>query len=209
MMKFIKITILNGIVLTIFLLISCFQSVKKNPDEWGAQDAQKWFTQGDWKQGWAIIADESVDSLEFEKYYAKNPERWEKAFHFLSTTDLKNIEPGKYELERDSLFAKVELYQTKDENNTRFESHRRYADIQYLISGKEYIGVVSLSKMQKVTVPYNSEKDITFYCSAERNYRLADNSRFFIFFPDDAHCPCRKVDNNEAVKKIVMKVALD
>jgi YhcH/YjgK/YiaL family protein len=170
---------------------------------------QNWFNNGTWKQGWSVTADESIDSVEFEKQYAKNHERWEKAFQFLATTNLKTIEPGKYELDGESLFAKVDQYNTRDEKDTRYEAHQKYADIQYLISGKEYIGVVALSKMQKITAPYSNEKDIVFYNSTEQNYHLADSSRFFIFFPNDAHRPCRKVDENEAVKKVVVKIALD
>ena len=96
-----------------------------------------------------------------------------------------------------------------EEEKAYYESHRKYADIQYLISGKEYIGIVSLSKMQKNIAPYCSEKDISFYSSEEKNNRLADQSRFFIFFPDDAHRPRIKVKESELVKKIVLKVALD
>ncbi|MGQ8337463.1 YhcH/YjgK/YiaL family protein [Sunxiuqinia sp. A32] len=168
-----------------------------------------WFEKGEWKQGWPIVVDESADQVDFAKYYHQNPRRWNKAFDFLSATDFQNIEPGKYELDGESLYANVDQYRTRDEEDTRFETHNKYADIQYLIKGKEYIGVVELSKMQKAMFPYNKEKDITFYSSSENNYRLADSSRFFIFLPDDAHRPCLKVDDNLEVKKIVVKVLLN
>jgi len=189
-------------------IVSC-QVNQKQSEKTNQTNSEKWFEEGAWKQGWNVSADESVDKIEFQKIYAKNPERWEKAFSFLATTDLENIEPGKYKLEGDSLFANVDQYETRDEKDTRFESHRKYADIQYLISGKEYMGIVPLSKMQEVTAPYNGEKDIAFYNYSESNYRLADSTRFFIFLPGDAHRPCRKVDENESVKKVVVKVEID
>jgi len=190
------------------VLISC-QTNTKQAAEIKNKDVQNLHDIGEYKLDWSVKADESVNKTEFAKYYHQNPMRWALAFKFLASTNLETIQVGRYNLDGENLFANVDQYQTKDEKNTRFESHRRYADIQYLIKGKEYIGVVSLLKMQNITVPYSNEKDIAFYSSEENNYRLADSSRFFIFFPDDAHRPCMKVDDNIMVKKIVIKVALD
>jgi len=173
------------------------------------ENLQHWFKKGEWLQGWTIAADNILDVNEFQKQFEKNPQRWEKAFQFLASTDLKNMEVGKYELEGENLFAKVDIYTTKNEEDTRYEAHRKYADIQYLITGKEYIGVMPLSKMEKILVPFSKEKDIAFYSSSLDNYRLADSTNFFIFFPGDAHRPCVKVNNNEEIKKVVLKVALD
>ena len=97
---------------------------------------------------------------------------------------------------------------TKDEENTRFEAHRKYADIQYLISGQEKIGISPLEK-STVTIPYNEEKDICFLHSDVKNYRLANSEKFFIFFPDDAHRPGMKAGEKEWVKKIVIKVKVE
>ena len=170
-------------------------------------EVNSWYAKEEWKQGWTVVADQSVDKQVFGKCYRQNPERWDKAFRFLSNTDLSALEPGRLELEGENLFVNVDEYLPKDEDDTRYDAHRKYADIQYLVFGREKIGVVPLEKT-KVTIPYDQEKDIVFLESKESNYRIADPACFFIFFPNDAHRPCVGMAGNKNVRKIVIKVAL-
>jgi YhcH/YjgK/YiaL family protein len=167
----------------------------------------KWYEEGTWRQGWAVAGDESLDIAEFSKRYSQNPERWNKAFHFLATTDLDSKSPGRYELDGKDVFAIVDEYVGKEPEDTRFEAHQIYADIQYVVSGREYIGLMPLDSAE-VVVPYDEEKDIKFLRTNDNNYQLADSGRFFIFFPDDAHRPGTKVASGEKVKKVVVKVRL-
>ena len=167
-----------------------------------------WFTRGDWRQGWNVTPDESIDREEFSRKYRENPEAWDTAFRFLSGQELARIDLGRYELQGEDLFVNVDEYQTRDEEDTRYEAHRTYADIQYLVSGTEKIGVVPL-KQTTVTEPYDAEKDITFLEAPADNYRTADQHNFFIFFPDDAHRPCVKEGVKMPVRKVVVKVRID
>lgn len=188
--------------------LSCSGPVSDNPAKWSEKELTEWFQAGQWKSGWKAMPDGSVNQREFAVQYFKHKDRWEKAFHFLATTDLENVGLGRHELEGDSLFANIQEYTTKNEVDTRFEAHRKYADIQYLISGVEKIGLTALEKTT-ITEPYNSENDIAFMTAGENNYRLATPECFLVFFPDDAHRPCVKADENIAVRKVVMKVLID
>ena len=140
--------------------------------------------------------------------YFQNPERWDKAFRFLSEQNLAGLVKGRHELEGADLFVNIDEYVTKNEEEVRFEAHRKHADIQYLVSGEEKIGVTTLKNTSEI-VPYDSEKDIAFYTANENNYRLATSEKFFVFFPDDAHRPCVKIDKNNKVRKVVIKVRID
>ena len=189
-------------------MISCNNNRSNNPDQWGEKELNAWFSEGQWKQCWNVSADESVNKKEFSRQYFKNPDRWKKAFDFLEKTDLTELEPGRYELDGLNLYVNVDEYQTRDEENTRFEAHRKYADIQYVVGGEEQIGVVPLEGTE-VTDPYSEEKDITFLQSDQNNYRKASPDNFFIFFKNDAHRPCFKVTDNTLVRKVVVKVRID
>jgi YhcH/YjgK/YiaL family protein len=158
------------------------------------------------KQG-VIVPDDSINIEAYYRYYAANPERWEIAYKFMKETDLKNIDKGKYELDGNNLYASVSEYTTKNEEDARFEAHHVYADIQYIITGEEQMGIVPLDKTEVVT-PYDSEKDVCFLKSPVNNYHLATPATYFIFFPEDAHRPGVKVGNNAPVKKVVLKVKL-
>jgi len=154
-----------------------------------------------------IVPDESINVEEFNLQYELNPERWQKAFAFLKETDLVNITKGRHELEGTDIYAGIDEYTTKNEEDARYESHCKYADIQYVVSGEELIGVLPLERTT-VTIPYDEEKDICFLKSTDDNYRHAAPDRYFIFFPQDAHRPCVRKDDNTAVRKVVVKVKL-
>lgn len=154
-----------------------------------------------------IIPDESIEINEFNKQYLIHPERWDRAFSFLRETDLAGIEKGRYEIEGSDLFAIIDEYVTKNESDARLEAHRKYADIQYIISGEEMMGIISLDKTT-VTVPYNEEKDIVFLDSNAEKLLHATPESYFIFLPDDAHRPGIKVTDQSPAKKVVVKVRI-
>ncbi len=195
------------LILFVTVFFSC-QSNNKNKKGYKTSNSG-WFEKGDWKQGWTVSPDKTLDIVEFKRQFEKNPDRWRKAFHFLATNNLDSIEVGKYEIDGKNLIVNVVSYITREEDSTQYESHRKYADLQYVVHGKEYIGVMPLEKMEKTTAAYNNEKDYALYYCSENNYRLADSTRFFIFFPDDAHRTSFKVEKKECVKRIILKVALD
>lgn len=154
-----------------------------------------------------IFPDTSINVREFSEQYMLNPERWDLAFSFLRKADLTGLEKGRYELEGTDLFVNIDEYVTKNEPNTRLEAHRKFADIQYIISGAEKMGIVALDRTT-MTVPYNEEKDICFLDSGDERFLSATPDRYFIFFPDDAHRPCLKAGGNAPVKKVVIKVRI-
>lgn len=200
---------INIILLTLIILMSfsCTQQESDTSMKWNKKKLTKWFQSEEWKSGWEVLPDSSINEKEFAIQFHKNKKLWEKAFRFLATADLKNLELGQHELDGKNLFVIVDEYQTKNEEDTRFEAHREYADIQYLVVGQEQIGVISLQKTE-ILVPYDKTNDISFLKANENNYRLANSSKFFVFFPDDAHRPGIKVGDNEIVKKIVIKVKI-
>jgi YhcH/YjgK/YiaL family protein len=117
--------------------------------------------------------------------------------------------PGRYEVDGENLYLSVDEYDSKPEAQGRFESHRKYVDIQYIVSGREWIGVRELEGL-KTETPYDVNKDIEFYYRTEMMTRLdMEAGTFAILWPHDAHMPCRMFDKPERVKKIVVKVRVE
>ena len=145
-----------------------------------------------------------LDKIENADLYTCISENLKKGFEFLKNTDLQSIEIGRYEIEGKDVFALVSEYDSKKPEDCRLEAHQNYADIQYIVSGKEAIGFVTL-KNQEITAAYIPEKDIVFY-SGETTPLILEAGMFAVFFPQDVHRPCLQIDGPEKVKKVVVKV---
>ena len=63
----------------------------------------------------------------------------------------------------------------------------------------------------KVNVPYDKEKDRTFYGGPSKQGVNADigNGVFVIMFPNDGHSPQHFVDKAELIKKITIKIKIN
>ena len=167
-------------------------------------EAEKWFKSETWKNGLELDADPSTDISEFYKQYHANKGLWDQAFAFLKDQDLDSLTPGKYPIDGDNVFASINEVPVFELDKTTWESHRKYTDIQYLIKGKESIGITDPASA-KVTIDYDELQDITFYTAEGELYSFQPGV-FFIFFPHNLHRPCIKVEGDDLVKKIVIKV---
>jgi len=147
-----------------------------------------------------------LDKIENADLYANISENLKKGFDFLKNTDLLNAEIGKHEIDGKNVFALVSEYESKAHQDCRLEAHRTYADIQYIVSGKEAIGFATLND-QTVTAEYNTDKDIIFF-SGETEQLTVEAGMFAVFFPQDVHRPCMQIGGPEKVKKVVVKVKM-
>ncbi|MFV0522370.1 MAG: YhcH/YjgK/YiaL family protein [Mangrovibacterium sp.] len=167
--------------------------------------AQEWFDEGNWAEGLNLQLHPSVNVEEFYKQYHANSELWKKAFQFMQT-DLKALEVGKYPLVDGKLIANIQEYNSKEPENARWEAHENFIDVQYVISGKERMGIMPLSDAKNAGT-YNAEKDVIFYGENTGAIYPANSETYFLFFPSDLHRPCIKDDVSESVKKLVIKIA--
>lgn len=195
------------IIMTVLTVGAC-SGTKNNPADWTEDEVNTWFEKKDWLSAWSIQPDASVNKKALAIAYHKNPERWQKAFEYLKTTDLTTAPSGKTELDGENLFATVAEYFPKKREEVRYESHRKYIDIQYVIKGEEIMGITTHDKVTDDKA-YNEEKDIAFYLSEDGNYRHATPSIFLVFFPDDVHRPSISTGDSVLVKKVVIKVKID
>ncbi|MBS3946379.1 MAG: YhcH/YjgK/YiaL family protein [Melioribacter sp.] len=147
------------------------------------------------------------DQLKNTELYFQINNRFRKAFDYLKSNDFNNIEPGKYEIDGEDIYAIVQQYDTKPMSSGKWEAHKKYIDIQFMVSGKEKMGYSHKNKMI-VTHEYNSDKD-ALYLKGEGNFLVAEAGYFAIFFPTDVHMPCIAINLSTPVKKVVIKVMSD
>jgi len=137
-------------------------------------------------------------------YYNQGP-LFKKAFEYLAQTDFSKVEKGKYELDGQNLFAIVNEYDSVSPDNEQMESHKKYIDIQYIVTGGERIGHDFL-KAQTPSKAYDEEKDFMLFGEKPSFFSVLQQGMFAIFFPHDLHMPNIMIDKAAYVKKVVIKV---
>lgn len=199
-----KKVILSVLLFTFSALVIHVEAQSNGSKASSKKAAEKWFNTLEWLGGLQLKPHKSVDAVEFVKQYRRNKIYWNKAFAFLKDNDLQKLANGKYKIDGDNVFATVTEDPAKDFDKTKWESHRKYIDLQYVIKGEEKIGVCPVAKAT-VTKAYNEKKDVANY-TAEGKIYTAVPGTFFIFFPTDAHRPNITTGGNNADKKIVIKI---
>lgn len=192
----------NIALLAVFLLVAVIANAQQH--ELTAKSAKNWVKSRIWANDLKLKLSSSTNNLEFAKQYAANKAIWDKAFEFLRERNLDQIAPGKYPIDGENVYASVTEGPSKEFDQSAWESHQNYIDLQYVIKGKEKIGVAPLDSLT-VTKPYDPAKDGANY-SGNGRYYIATPEEFFLFFPSDGHRPNIKVNGNDKVKKLVIKI---
>ncbi len=167
-------------------------------------ESSKWFQKQPISTGLKPQVSHLTDQKEFAKQYQANKATWDKSFEFMKNNDLEKMAPGKYPIDGENAFASITEIVDKPFEKTAWESHKKYIDLQYIISGSEKIGVAP-SAIATVINPYNAEKDVANYKIDDAVFDVASPKVFYLFFPENAHRPNIKV-NEEKVKKLVIKI---
>lgn len=134
-------------------------------------------------------------------------EKFTCAYKWLAETDLKNLAVGSYPLMGDDVIANVQAYDTFTPDQGRFETHEKYFDIQYLVTGKEMFGVCKrdgLKETERV-----ESNDVIFYEDPEfPGFVLLEEGDLIVVAPEDAHKPRCCAGAPMPVKKVVVKVKI-
>ncbi len=144
------------------------------------------------------------DSLKHIEFYKGIHPGVYRALEILRDTDFSQLEDKRYEVDGDNLFFFLQSYETKPDNDTP-EAHRKYIDIQFLVSGREKMGVAPLEDMSE-EVEARPDGDIWFYRGPMDYITLTAGDRFAVLWPGDAHAPSIAVDSPAPCRKCVVKV---
>lgn len=103
-------------------------------------------------------------------------------------------------------FALEQAYRTKPRPEGFFESHRKYIDLQLVVSGEELMEVEDIGRLV-VSAPYVAERDLVKYADAavasHLRMRAGDGA---VFFPEDGHMPSLQWRGPAFVRKSVVKI---
>jgi len=129
------------------------------------------------------------------------------AVDFLRLRGIHDLPDGKVEIDGDRVFAIVQRYETTQTDIPRFECHRKYIDVQYIVSGAEVLGWTPAERLT-VTEAYDAGKDICFgAASGEWTPVYLHAGQVAVLYPEDGHAPKLAPGAPSSVIKIVVKVA--
>lgn len=130
-----------------------------------------------------------------------------QAVEFMSQLKEEELTIGGHEV-NERFFYNVQEYETDGDIEKPYESHRKYIDIQMLISGEEIMQVTDISGLQ-VCSEYDGEKDcVLYHPSSNSSGTILRPGSVVILYPKDGHRSLCIGNHTSKVKKIVGKMAL-
>jgi biofilm protein TabA len=138
-----------------------------------------------------------------DRYNRVHP-RFAECFAFLRNADLVNLPMGKHSLGDTGCQVIVGEATPKTREIAQLEGHRKFIDIQYMVSGEEMIGYVSRARCSEK--PYDEARDFQ-ELSGPAEYLTLRPGSIGIYFPEDGHQPGVETGSYQGIiRKIVIKV---
>ena len=129
------------------------------------------------------------------------------AYKWLRETDIAPLDDGTYPIVGEDVYASVQSYTTIEPSEGSYETHEKYFDIQYIVSGSEKFGICKRDGLKvKEVFP---ERDLIFYEEPKMDGNvLLLQGDLIVVAPEDAHKPRLIAGEPCAVKKVVVKVKI-
>ena len=150
-----------------------------------------------------------ADVAENHRIYSGVHKDFARAFAALGKCGTMALPPeNNSRIEVDGLQVVVQHYTTKEFGEKKFEGHRKFIDIQFVLKGREIIYWANTRGLTPVT-EYSEERDHLSYGDgpAYSPIRLSDR-QFAVFFPGDAHKTGCTWDEPSEITKLIVKVRL-
>lgn len=130
----------------------------------------------------------------------------QKVIDFLEDHDLSSMEKGSHIIDGDDFFVNVIEYETTDEENRIWETHKAYLDIHVVAVGTERIYHSFIENM--TTGDYHEDDDYLEVKGTKENTIDLNPDQLLVFYPEDTHKTGVKTGKAMTVKKGVFKIKI-
>ena len=146
-----------------------------------------------------------LDSIDHAAKYHVLGAGFTTALEFLSQGSWKELPLGIHPIDGDKVLIQVQAYDTFLQSAVKWEAHHNYCDIQYVVSGSEWMGYGPRANFT-IDVPYDEKNDV-YFLKGEGQFVTVPSGMFTIFMPQDVHMPRVAIEGkSEAVSKLVFKI---
>ena len=147
-----------------------------------------------------------LDSLKNKAQYAALHPRFQAVFDFIDNNDVASLPCGRHDIDGDNIFVMVQELDLREVSAARLELHRKYIDIQLLLSRpNEIFGWSEKKDCLTAETEFDEQKDIQLFTDIPQCFYSVGEGQFSILFPEDGHAPMLGEGH---VKKCIFKVAL-
>jgi len=152
-----------------------------------------------------------LDVLENAKVYSGVSGGLTAALKAIAALPLEPYPAGRNEVAGNKLYINACEYDTKELGpDSRFEAHRAYIDVMYMVEGEETIYVKPVTRLTNVLKPYDPAVDALLAAvDGDGTPVHLTKGQFVVLFPGDAHCPACRSGSCGHVKKLICKLAVD
>lgn len=147
------------------------------------------------------------DSIQNAGLYAGIP-GMAQALGYLQSLAPGQQPAGRVELAGGRIFANPVSLVTKPVEECKYEAHRRYIDVHFIVEGVEGISVRQVAGLSPLGA-FDEAADIGFYAGQARATCYLHPGEFMVCWPCDAHRVCMMEHAPGPVKKVVVKVPVD
>ena len=132
----------------------------------------------------------------------------DRALDYLNEDFLKTVGTDSVHMDENRLYATLNLFDTLPEEETFFESHRRYLDIHVPLTGVERMDIAHPADLALNLGKSNEAGDFYAYegDAREKQSIILKPGTFLVAFPEDAHRVKIQAGEKSAVTKVVFKI---
>jgi len=148
-----------------------------------------------------------VDKIENIDQYFGLSGRITKALQFLKETPFMQKKDGRYEIEGNELFSQIFTYTSKLPEECNFETHTKYIDLQYMLSGCEVMGYSPSQNLTSIINPYDDVMDIALFNMPNSYSKIIfSEGMFILLYPDEGHMFKCWLNGPLTVRRVVVKI---
>lgn len=131
--------------------------------------------------------------------------RVKEAVDYIENLNIQEMELGKYVID-ENFFIMIQEYENHEECEMRYEAHKKYIDIQYIVEGEEKVYIAPIDSLE-IEEEYSEEKDVMFFKDQQEVcVAVLRAGGYVVLYPRDGHKPGIKVNQSVKIKKVVGKV---
>lgn len=147
------------------------------------------------------------DSIYNYKNYIGYPELYDVLSFLANLKEGELVKPNTV-LIPDRIFCNLVKFVSKQEKECKYEAHKKYIDVHYIVKGAEGIATADVNRLHEDT-PFDEAKDIGFYTGNEEGRYYLKKGDFMVCYPSDAHKVGMAIEEPAEIEKIVVKIKVN